>query len=253
MTTTQTKAIVPKHVTAPMDSAEALIAQGIEKGISVDTMERLLAMRRELRAERAKEAYDRAMAGFQSKCPTIVKTKAVKTKSGAIAYRYAPIESIIDQVKHLLQKYGFSYTTGMELMQGGVKVTCRVTHTRGHTEESSMEVPFGNKTDIMSQSQVAAAATTFAKRYAFCNAFGIMTGDEDTDAKDTDGDPLAPARPHNSDKAFETAKTAIQNATNDGWLIKQQENIEMSTLYTRPQKKELSALISARIDELNNQ
>jgi hypothetical protein len=45
-----------------------------------------------------------------------------------------------------------------------------------------MTVPFGNKTDIMSQSQVAAAATTFAKRYAFCNAFGILTGDEDTDA-----------------------------------------------------------------------
>ena len=35
----------------------------------------------------------------------------------------------------------------------------------------------------MSQTQVEAAALTFAKRYAFCNAFGILTGDEDTDAK----------------------------------------------------------------------
>ena len=40
----------------------------------------------------------------------------------------------------------------------------------------------------MSQTQVEAAALTFAKRYAFCNAFGILTGDEDTDAKRPTGD-----------------------------------------------------------------
>jgi hypothetical protein len=70
----------------------------------------------------------------------------------------------------------------MELVEGGVKVVCRVTHTAGHSEESPMQVPFGNKTDIMSNTQVTAAAQTFAKRYAFCNAFGILTGDEDNDA-----------------------------------------------------------------------
>jgi hypothetical protein len=35
----------------------------------------------------------------------------------------------------------------------------------------------------MSQTQVEAATLTFAKRYAFCNAFGILTGDEDIDAQ----------------------------------------------------------------------
>ena len=34
----------------------------------------------------------------------------------------------------------------------------------------------------MSAQQKVGAALTFAKRYAFCNAFGIMTGDEDNDA-----------------------------------------------------------------------
>jgi hypothetical protein len=45
-------------------------------------------------------------------------------------------------------------------------------------------VPLGNKTQVMSDTQVTAAAGTFAKRYAFCNVFGIMTGDEDTDGAD---------------------------------------------------------------------
>src|SRR5437764_477003 len=71
--------------------AEMLISQAINKGIGVEALERLLAMRRELKQERAKEEYDRAMAAFQADCPTIVKTKEVKTSGGQVAYRYAPI------------------------------------------------------------------------------------------------------------------------------------------------------------------
>lgn len=162
-------------------SVETLIGQAIRSKVSVDTMERLLAMRKELKQEYAKEQFDRAMADFQAECPTIVKTKEVKTKSGMVAYRYAPIESIVQQVSPFLQKHGFSYSTSMELMPSGVKVAVKVTHKNGHSELSPMEVPLGNKTDIMSASQVVAAAQTFAKRYAFCNAFGILTGDDDND------------------------------------------------------------------------
>ena len=168
--------------------AEVLIAQAIERHVPVETMEKLLAMRRELKQERAKEEYDQAMAEFQADCPTIVKTKEVKTKAGIVAYRYAPIESIVEQVRDILKKHGFSYSTNMELLESGVKVSVKVTHSAGHSEETRMSVPLGNKTDIMSQSQVVAAAQTFAKRYAFCNAFGILTGDEDNDAATTASD-----------------------------------------------------------------
>lgn len=163
-------------------NVEALISEAIKQGTPVDTMERILAMRRELKAEFAKEEFDRAMAKFQSECPVITKTKEVKTKSGVVAYRYAPIESIVEQVKVPLQANGFSYSTNMELLESGVKVSVKVTHAAGHSELTQMSVPLGTKTDIMSASQVVAAAQTFAKRYAFCNAFGILTGDEDNDA-----------------------------------------------------------------------
>ncbi len=161
---------------------QQLITQAIDKGTGVETMERLLAMFERVKATQAKEEFDKAMAKFQSECPVISKTKEVKTKNGTVAYRYAPIDSIVEQVKVPLQQNGFSYTTSMELMPAGVKVAVKVTHVGGHSEVTPMEVPLGNKTDIMSQSQVVAAATTFAKRYAFCNALGILTGDEDNDA-----------------------------------------------------------------------
>lgn len=166
-------------------SAESLIAQAIAKGTPVATLERLLAMRKELRAEQAKDLFDKAMAEFQFECPTIVKTKEVKTKSGVVAYKFAPIDSIITQVKPFLQKHGFSYSSNMEILktpEAEIKVRVKVTHAAGHSEETVMTVPLGTKTDIMSQTQVVAAAQTFAKRYAFCNAFGILTSDEDNEA-----------------------------------------------------------------------
>ncbi len=179
------KDIIETSQNAPqlMGDAERLIAQAIDKQVPVETMERLLAMRRELKAERAKEEYDQAMAQFQAECPTIQKTREVHTKSGALAYRYAPIESIVEQIKEALRNNRFSYSTNMELLPNGVKVSVKVVHGAGHSETTDMSVPFGTQTQIMSQTQVVAAATTFAKRYAFCNAFGILTGDEDTDAR----------------------------------------------------------------------
>lgn len=178
-------AVVPEVIKQDV-SIEAILTQAIDKGVPVETMERLMTMRRELKAEWAKEQFDKAMAKFQSECPTIVKTKEVPTRDGRIAYRYAPIESIVAQVKIPLERNGFSYKTNQELKENGVKVVVRVIHSSGHSEETPMEVPFGTKTQVMSDSQVSAAATTFAKRYAFCNAFGILTGDEDNDAKKVD-------------------------------------------------------------------
>lgn len=166
-------------------TAETLISQAIAKGTPVETLERLLAMRKELRAEQAKDAFDKAMAAFQFECPVIVKTKAVKTKSGVVAYKFAPIDSIITQAKPFIQKHGFSYSSNMEIVKNGeetqIKVKIKVTHAAGHSELTEMTVPLGNKTDIMSQTQVVAAAQTFAKRYAFVNAFGILTSDEDNE------------------------------------------------------------------------
>jgi hypothetical protein len=170
-------------------SVDALLSQAVKAGATIDTLERLMALRKDMLAEKAKEAFNTAMASFQAECPVIRKTKAVKTNDGKVAYRYAPIEMIVSQVKDLIEKHGFRYTTSVEFSGDIVKAICRVVHTLGHEEVSVMPVPLGTKTQIMSQTQVVAAASTFAKRYAFLNAFGIMTGDEDTDAA-----PMPPTR-----------------------------------------------------------
>jgi len=164
---------------------ETLISLAIKNNVSVEALEKVVAMRRELRAEQAKEMFDSAMANFQGACPVIEKTKAGgKTKSGQVAYYYAPLDVIVSQVKELLQSFGLSYAINTKTLEGNkVYVVCIVKHIAGHSEISEIEMPLGQQTGVMSAPQVVAAALTFAKRYAFVNAFGILTGDEDNDAQ----------------------------------------------------------------------
>lgn len=180
--TNETKTELLPAVVEPALTPEVLIAKAIQAGVSADTMERLLAMRTKLREEQAKEAFDRALADFQSECPQVKKTKQVFNKDGrTVRYRYAPLEHIIDQVKGALTKHGFSYTLDAIVEPGWVEAICVATHSQGHSKPSSFKVPV-EKDAFMNEQQKFASALTFCKRYAFCNAFGILTCDEDDDS-----------------------------------------------------------------------
>ncbi len=164
------------------NSVEMLIARAIDKGTPVETMEKILAMAREVRAEMAKKKFNEAMAFFQSKCPIIEKKKKVMNKDGrTVRYSYAPLETIVEQVKDILMEGGFSYTIDTIVENDWVTAICKVTHKLGHQDTSQFKIPI-DKDSFMNQSQKFASALTFVKRYAFCNAFGILTGDEDDDS-----------------------------------------------------------------------
>jgi ERF superfamily len=223
-------------IMAVRHDAEALIAKAIDKKVPVETMERLLIMRRELKAEWAKAEFDKAMAAFQAECPIIKKTKGVRTNTGEIAYKFAPLESIVDQVKSILTKHGFSYSVDQPVArQGYVKVAVTVKHTAGHSEVTCVELPLGNKTGIMSQTQVEAAALTFAKRYAFCNAFGILTGDDDTDAKPTANDRAStPTKDGNAQSTNRNGRVTYWQANTIRDLLKQKGYTESDLLIKYP-------------------
>lgn len=169
--------------------AEQLIAQAIDKNLPVETMERLLAMRRELKAEAAKEAFDMDMSKLQGELPIIVKDKTVdftsKRTGSRTKYSYAPIDSIVRQTREVIAKYGFSYAVTTEQTPADMTAICTVRHEMGHSESTAFRVPL-DPDAFMSGPQKVGAAMTFAKRYAFCNAFGIITGDEDSDANTVD-------------------------------------------------------------------
>jgi|GEM_PF-5750404 len=182
----------PQQITAPratqltpVVNPETLIMTALEKGVPVETMERLLAMRDKLVAEQARNAFFRDLAEFQMQCPVIVKDKDVMNKDGrTVRYRYAPLDSIVRQIRGTLAEFGFSYQFTTSAENDSVSVTCHARHRDGHTETTT----FVSKIDpqaFMNLAQKFGSALTFGKRYAFLAAFGIMTGDEDDDSQST--------------------------------------------------------------------
>lgn len=202
---------------------EALIAKGIESGLSIEGMQKLLDMRMQLKQEYAKEEFFKALSKFQKECPMIEKRKSVLDRAGKELYKYAPIEDIISQVSTPLEANGFSFTFKTSQVQGTLTVTCEAHHAAGHTEVTEITVPIGSG-GIMSGVQQIGSATTYAKRYSFCNQFGILTGDEDNDGKKPEADenlppapsiaaPQKPAKPHgNVAAALEAIKKADTRA-----------------------------------------
>jgi hypothetical protein len=176
---------------APLQlTPETLILRAIEAGTSVDALERLMAMRGELRREQAAEAFHAAMAAFQGECPVIPKTKTARvfTEKGSYEYHYAPLEVIVSEVAPLLAEHGLSYhfDTRFEAEPHPAQVVvCTIHHTLGHSERSEFRAPMdmGAKMNVM---QKSASSLTYGKRYAFCDATGILTGDEDNDARTVD-------------------------------------------------------------------
>jgi len=158
----------------------AIMSQAVMAG-NVEMAEKMLDLYERMEKKQAKKQFDQAMAKFQAECPVIKKTKVVSDKGGKERYRFAPIDSIVDQTGPYIAKNGLSYTVNTH--QDGKMFSVIVTkrHIAGYSEDTEFSIPIGSE-EYMSEPQKYGARCTFAKRYAFCNAFGILTGDGDTDA-----------------------------------------------------------------------
>jgi pentatricopeptide repeat protein len=195
-----------------VNDPESIIRFAIEKGnVDVGTMERLLVMRKELQAEFAKKQFDEALAAFQSECPAVEKKKKVMNKDGrSVRYCYAPLDDIVEQVKPSLKAHGFSYSLDTKVDLGWVEAMCEITHSAGHSKTKSFKCPI-DKDGYMNEPQKYASALTFAKRYAFCNAFGILTADEDTDSITTKDKPSGPSKLKVDDTSLEPYARQLWN------------------------------------------
>jgi len=176
----------------PVLVAMSQIQQAVEKGLPVETLEKLLLMRTTLKHEWAKMRFFEDLTTFQSKVPEIPKDKVVFNKDKTtVRYKYASLDTIIKTIKPYLQKYGFSYRFETAFSNNAVLVSCVIQHKDGHIEKSSFRTPV-DTSEYMSDIQKWGSALTYAKRYSLCLALGL-TADEDTDAvQEKNGKPTIP-------------------------------------------------------------
>lgn len=160
----------------------------IERLQLIEKVEEVYWKRQQAKAE---AEFYAALSAFQAECPVIDKTKPVFNKDGrTVRYFYAPLGEIVKQAGPCLTKHGLSYDFSAKVVpfseeDGGpfLEIICHVHHSGGHTRDFPYKSLIENN-DYMNPTQHAGSANTYAKRYAFCNALGILTADEDTDAAD---------------------------------------------------------------------
>ncbi len=163
--------------------AEALLIKAIDANVPVESLEKLLAMRAELKREQAQTNYNRALVRFQSGVPPITKDKTVNVRSHNgvnYSYRYADIGSIQRAIAPQLSECGLSVTFDTRQQDSFLNVACIVHHIDGHSERTEFPALIDRQAR-MNDTQKIGSALTYGRRYALCAALGIVTAEEDDD------------------------------------------------------------------------
>lgn len=161
---------------------QALIQTAMEKGAGIEVLERLVALRKEVTAEHAREAWHAAMAGFQKSCPSISRDREakVRTRTGAsYSYKYSSLGSMLKVALPHMSQQGLTVTWQQKISENSVGVNCRIAHELGHFEESGwVFMPIDRGTGSSAAQQVG-SALTYARRYSFQGIAGLAPDDDD--------------------------------------------------------------------------
>jgi len=148
----------------------------------VDTAKSLMEMIEREEARSAEKAFAQAFNALQSETPNIQAIRPVPGNDGSIRYRFAPYEDIMRQVQPLLQRHGFTVTFSTRFEEGRIVKSCTLQHVSGHKRTNEFAVRIGKGPPGSTESQGDGAASTYAKRFALCDALNIVI-DHDVDAR----------------------------------------------------------------------
>lgn len=166
------------------DMLQAVIDKGIT-GESAGAMERLVALYERMEDKRAEREFAAAFNALQGEMPNIKATSVIPQNDGSVRSKFAPYEEIMAQVAPLLQKHGFTVQFSTDYKEGRLVKTCTLQHVGGHSRSNTFAVRVGSGPPKSSEAQGDGAASTYAKRFALCDALNIVVD------KDVDGDPRA--------------------------------------------------------------
>jgi hypothetical protein len=156
-----------------------LLAQAIEKGLDIETLEKLMGLQERWNENQARKAFFDAKSKFLAKKPQIKRTSGVSHDGGKTnKYFFAKLPDIQKLVDPILSEFGLSYSFKQDMSDDKIRITCVLTHIDGHSEETYLEAgrdQSGGKNDI----QALGSAVSYLQRYTFKNALGLSEGDDD--------------------------------------------------------------------------
>lgn len=176
----RTQAVAP--VAPATNPVMDMIRQAVAAGQPLDVIRELKDMAKELAADEARRAFDEALAAAKAEIPVIRKNRKVgfehRDKSGETNYSHEDLGEIARTVDPILGKHGLSYRYRSQQGNGGVTVTCILSHRGGHFEETQLSASpdnSGKKNAI----QQTGSAITYLQRYTLKLALGLAAAADD--------------------------------------------------------------------------
>lgn len=191
-------AVVERRDQLPAESSDsaALLAvierAALNPKINIEKMERLMAMHRQIAADRAEAAFNNAMAAAQAEMvPVAADADNPQTHS-----RYASYAQLDRALRPIYTKHGFalSFDEADSPKPDHVRVLCYVTgsgHTRIYHRDICADGKGAKGGDVMTKTHASGAAQSYGMRYLLKAIFNVAVGEEDDDGNGSGGqDPV---------------------------------------------------------------
>jgi len=155
----------------PMDLMQSAVANNVD----AEQLSKLMDLQDRYEANQSRRAFSNAVADFQAKCPTILKSRK------ADRYNYAPLDTVLRTIRPHLEDAGLSVRFSTMMHETTViTAICTVSHRDGHSEVSEFSACIDEKMRV-NDTQKIGSANSYAKRYALMNALNLVASDEDDD------------------------------------------------------------------------
>lgn len=220
MTILDLEEVGPKAQTALTvadNSPASMMLAAMDRGASLEQIEKMMALQERWEANEARKAYNAAFSAFKAEAVRIVKNREV-TDGPLRGKAYAELHSVVDALTPALSRHGLSASWKLTKDEPQwMEVTCTLRHVNGHEEVVSMGGPpdaGGAKNAI----QARASTKSYLERYTLKAICGVAEGGEDDDGNGAcRGDGSAPEAADAVLQAGRDAAMSGMKALTDWW------------------------------------
>jgi hypothetical protein len=158
----------------------------VERGSDIAMLEKLMGLQERHEATEARKEFVSALNAFKADAPTVMKNKsAAFGGKGGTAYGYVTLDVLCDVIGRALSEHGLSHRWEVTQADNKIRVTCILTHVRGHSERIQLEAgadTSGSKNNI----QAIGSTVTYLERYTLLAATGLAARNQDDDGRAQD-------------------------------------------------------------------
>lgn len=192
----------PRHAVVadggpPPGSPAHLVMLAVERGLSLEYLERLIGLQERMEARNAEKLFNEAVAALRGEVIRIDRNQTIK--DGPMKGKsFADLQSWVHGVSEALSKHGLSVRWNvLQDDRDWIRIECILRHRGGHREAAAFGGPpdtSGAKNPIQSR----ASTVSYLERYTLKMVLGLAEGGEDDDGNggaDRGGDKGAGAPP----------------------------------------------------------